>query len=176
MLGPAITLPWTDGRRVKAVQYRLLEHPTLRYWQKAGGDRTLFGVHCLGQQLARQGCGQTARSTLVLVEGELNAISVWQAAGRWLDVVSFGPQSNIGHASGLMQRLASRYPCVVAWADKPAAALAARAALGCSATVIRSPFGWDANDLLVAGRLEPFLHEALARASGEAGSHGQRLH
>ncbi len=172
LLGPAITLPWTNGRCVKAVQYRLLSHPTRRYWQKAGGDRTLFGVQCVRGQRG----GEARRPALVLVEGELNAISIWQAAGEGLDVVSFGPQSNIDHVGGLMRRLAARYELVVVWADQMAAALNAQATLGRCAAAVCSPGGRDANDLLVAGQLDGFLHEALAGAAGGEGSHDQRLH
>jgi hypothetical protein len=154
LLGPAITLPWTDGRRVKAVQYRLLEHPQ-RYYQKAGGDRTLFGVQCLPR-------GESTRRVLALVEGELNAISIWQAAGSWLDVVSFGPQSNIRRAGNLMNRLSQRYARVVVWADELAHALAAQQAVGGHALAVRSVDGIDANALLVAGQLEAFLAQVLA--------------
>ena len=106
-LGPAITLPWTDGRAVKALQYRLIGHPELRYWQKAGGERTLFGVHLL-----------KGRPALVVCEGELNAVSIWQVAGDQVDVVSFGPQSNVERAAPYLRRLAERYRRVVVWADE----------------------------------------------------------
>lgn len=165
-LGPGITLPWVGGQVVKALQYRLIGHATLRYWQKAGGERTLFGV-----DLVR------GRSVLVLCEGELNALSVWQAAREWVDVVSFGPQGNVEQAGPLLRRLAGRYARVVVWADERRAALAgARLVAGGTRALafspeegesrviaLCSPGGMDANDLLLAGVLREFVAEVVGR-------------
>ena len=154
-LGPAVTLPWTDGKRVKAVQYRLLNHPTLRYWQKAGGDRTLFGVHL-----------QASRPVLLICEGELNAASFWQVGHDQLDVVSFGCQDNIRHAGSYLRQLACNYGHVLLWADKGEQAVSAIEILGCKATPVKSPFGMDGNDLLRDGVLGEVLSIILRDVCG----------
>ncbi|MEA3335052.1 MAG: hypothetical protein U9R25_04025 [Chloroflexota bacterium] len=145
-LGAAIALPWIDGDKLMALQYRLIEHEALRYWQKAGGTRTLFGLHLV-----------EGRSVLVACEGELNAVSIWQAARDWADVVSFGPQGNLQRALQHLGPLADRYEKVLVWADEAAWALAAAGKLGDRAVALRSPMGMDANDMLVVGVLGEFL-------------------
>jgi hypothetical protein len=151
-LGPAITLPWVRGEVVKALQFRLLDHPTLRYWQRAGGERTLFGLDLLA-----------GRPALVAVEGELNAVSLWQVVHECADVVSFGPQSNLGQAAPYVRRLAQRYRFVVAWADEASVARAALETMQQRGLALRSPEGRDANDLLQAGLLGELMDAVLAR-------------
>jgi hypothetical protein len=150
-LGPAITLPWARGEVVKALQYRLIDHPRLRYWQRAGGERTLFGLDLLA-----------GRPALVVVEGELNALSLWQVVHERADVVSFGPQSNLGQAAPTLRRLAQRYPFVVAWADETGVARAALEIMGRGGLALRSPEGRDANDLLRAGLLGELMAAVLS--------------
>lgn len=91
--------------RVKALQYRLIGNPSMRYWQKAGGERTLFGVHLLKR-----------RPALVVCEGELNAVSIWQVAGDQVDVVSFGPQSNVERGCAVFVVAGRAVSAVVVWA------------------------------------------------------------
>ncbi len=142
---PALILPWKKGDTTKALQYRFIGDDIThgeRFGQKAGGERTLFGVDLLA-----------GRPALILVEGELNAVSIWQAASDLVDVVSFGPEDNIDRATPYMQTLASGYQRVIVWADKPERALHARAAIGRESTPVQSPNARDANDLLRDGLL-----------------------
>lgn len=157
-LGPAIVLSWTNGRLIKAVQYRLLDNPQ-RYHQQTGSERTLFGVQHL-----------THRPLLLVVEGELNALSVWQAAHDLIDVVSFGPESNVQRAVEYLQALATGYQKVLIWADKPDVARKAQKAVG-AAQALKSPVDgkgaeavkWDANLLLQRGLLDDFINQTLDR-------------
>lgn len=157
-LGPAIVLPWTNGRLIKAVQYRLLDHGQ-RYHQQTGSERTLFGV----QHLAH-------RPLLLAIEGELNALSVWQVAHDLIDVVSFGPESNVHRAIEYLQALGVSYQKVLIWADKPDVARKVQKALG-AAQALRSPVDgkgaqevkWDANKLLQHGLLDDFINQTLDR-------------
>ena len=118
---PAITLPWTCHGEIQAVQYRFIE-PDLtkgeRFGQRMGGERMLYGLDTL----------TGTRPALVIVEGELNALAVWQVGREQADVVSCGPQGNLQRPSVLkdVKRLAHQYPRVVLWADE--SALAADAA------------------------------------------------
>lgn len=152
-LGPAISLPWTNGKTIKAVQYRLLNHAQ-RYHQEAGGERTIFGAQHLGESL---------RSALIIVEGELNAVSIWQAAHDLVDVVSFGPEGNVGKAAEHLRQLAGRYGRVIVWADKPEVALMAQQALAGADMALKSPGGFDANDLLQQDLLRDFIVEVTGR-------------
>lgn len=148
-LGPAITLPWMDRQRPTTLQYRLFGHEKMRYWQQAGGQRTLFGL----DQIA-------GRSVLVIIEGEFNAISVWQAAHDLVDVISYGSENNIERADRYLQALAQRYEHVISWADKSERALEIAKHVGNVAS-FKSPRGFDANDLLCAGRLRGYLQRIL---------------
>lgn len=154
-LGPAITLPWMDRQRPAALQYRLFGHEKMRYWQQAGGQRTLFGLdHAAG------------RPVLVIIEGEFNAISVWQAAHDLVDVISYGSENNIERAGPYMQALAQRHERVISWADKSERALEIAKYVS-TVVSFKSPRGFDANDLLQAGRLRSHLQHLLQKA--EAG-------
>lgn len=142
---PALILPWKKGDKVKALQYRFIGDDIThgeRFGQKRGGERTLFGVDLLA-----------SRPALIIVEGELNAVSIWQAASDLVDVVSFGPEDNIDRAGRYMQGLASGYQRVIVWADKPERALHAQTAIGRESTPVQSPNDQDANDLLRSGLL-----------------------
>ena len=155
---PAILLPWHDGPTVQAVQYRFTDSAlpkAARYGQIGGGDRHLFGLHLV-----------TGQETLVLVEGEFNAVAIWQACQELsVDVVSWGPQSNIMRpdVAALAGELAAHYKRLLVWADSyivAAKALAAIAETGETlppAVVIASPQGNDANDLLIMDELPSFL-------------------
>lgn len=142
---PALILPWKKGDKIKALQYRFIGDDIThgeRFGQKAGGERTLFGVDLLA-----------SRPALIVVEGELNAVSIWQAASDLVDVVSFGPEDNIDRAGRYMQALASGYERVIVWTDKQERALHAQTAIGKESTPVKSPNGQDANDLLRTGLL-----------------------
>ncbi len=157
--GPALVMPWlARDLRITALQYRFIEAQVKRhrFAQKAGGERIIFGAT---QRSARPG----KTLGLILVEGELNALSIAQAldaAGLGLDVLSYGPQDNATRPE--LAAIAGQYPRVLIWADEAGKALAASKALP-HAVPLKSPNGLDANDLLQAGKLAPFLATVLAR-------------
>jgi hypothetical protein len=157
---PALILPWKRGHQIKALQYRFIGADIThaeRFAQKAGGERTLFGVDLLA-----------GRDALLVCEGEINAISFWQVGRHRLDVVSFGPQDNIEHAAPYLSKLASRYTQVLVWADEPAKALQALQVVGQRARAARSPRGKDANQLLQEGVLADVLENVWAKAFNPA--------
>lgn len=93
---PAIVIPWYRGGKLTGVRFRFLE--THEYTDIDGKERKVkttslhdsdfTGVLYGGQALA--GCAEELR-TLILCEGELNAISIWQVAEPWnWDVLSLG--------------------------------------------------------------------------------------
>lgn len=93
---------------------------------------------------------------LVFTEGEVNAMSVWQACHEsGIDVLSFCSESQRSLPAWAID-VASRYGAVVVWVDDPAKAQEVGRQLP-QAVALRSieedGRKWDANALLVAGKL-----------------------
>lgn len=135
---PAIVIPWQDAAGVvTAVKVRYCDCAKgERFGAQRGSSPKLFGLQTISG-LAR----------LAVVEGEFNAMAVWQACGDAYDVVSVGAQS-MSHATvGALGALADRYERVLLWFDEGKNAAAAGAVVK-GAALMRSPEGQDANDLL----------------------------
>lgn len=162
---PAVVMPWVDGDIATGIKWRFLTVPDggMRYTSKGAYDRSfalnVFGRHVMGG----------AYDTLIVIEGELNAVSCWQAvraAGlRGVDVVSIGSDS-IPDRTALAE-VAGDFDHVVAWLDNPQRSRAVRAILP-GARVGRSPVGddgakLDANELLRRGALADFLGAILKK-------------
>jgi len=150
----AVVMPWVIGDKYTAIKYRFPEAKDKpdRFRAKGGGEQSLFGTRLIGAH----------RDSLILCEGELNAMSLWQALrdlGRGdVDVVSFGSESGVGDPA---KKLATKYRRVIVWADKAGIARDAAHAMG--AHGVKSPRGQDANDLLQAGVLAEFMARTLQR-------------
>lgn len=161
---PAIWLPW-QNRQLTGIQYRFLSVPhDRRFARPKGSECFLFGLqHCLDAQPAQL-------ETLFLVEGELNAISLFQAVfGLYpADVLSFGSRGNLRNpgVAPMAAKVGKRYKRVILWADKPEDALNALGTIP-NALPVRSPVidgyskGADANDLLRAGLLGDVVHDLI---------------
>lgn len=112
---------------------------------------------------------------LMVVEGEENALSVWQAtrANDWLaDVVSVGSQSNFKSLQNDIMALCGDYQHLIIWADeRKIADKALDLYRHDSALAIYSPQlanedkSLDANDLLKRGELDEVLRRHLGRLS-----------
>lgn len=160
---PAIWMPW-QNRSITAIQYRFfgpgVEHGD-RFGQRKAGDRILFGAHLLDHARA---------DTLLLCEGELNAVSIRQMCYGWLpiDVLSWGPEDNAERADVVMavRKLVAKYKYVVTWADKRDRAISAKSAYGAH-RAIYSQNNQDANALLQAGVLGNIMYE-LAVQGGQS--------
>lgn len=160
---PAIVVPWLepDGETVQAVQFRFVgvTKEEGRFSQLKGGDRRLFGLH-----------GLRGQPVLIVCEGELNALSIWQEKPG-VDVLSFGPEDNAKSEDALenLSGLAGDYQHVIVWADKPEIAKAVQAALP-GAFGFRSPVEngekVDANDWLQRGQLNWLLTGLLEKVTG----------
>lgn len=163
---PAILIPWYADRRLVAIQNRFVnEHIYIdidgkEHKDKHGkgekaklypGSRTggyLFG----GQALARV-CEDLR--TLVICEGEINAMSIYQiASATKVDVLSIGSESQ--HLTPAMADYALKFSHIIVWADRPQVAKNLMAALP-GAYGVASPGGQDANDLLRTGDLGGYL-------------------
>ncbi len=162
---PAIVLPWYGPQGLTALKYRFLDSQGRqdRFGQLRGGQQILFGGHQLRQP----------KDTLILCEGELNAVAIWQVVHTLgnpaADVVSFGSQGAV--VAEPVLALARRYRRVILWADETAPVQACLTMLGHRAFGLRSPttnedvapVKLDANALLQRGLLADLLQRALAR-------------
>ena|GEM_PF-2132530 len=108
---------------------------------------------------------------MIVTEGELNAISCWQVAQPWADVLSIGSQENVRQArvSEALRSVALPYRRVIAWLDERELALTVVGRIApFNGTAIWSENGLDANDLLQRGLLAARLANAVADAGWES--------
>ncbi len=157
--GPSITMPYCrfDNDSVMAVRYRRIDPSEERFRFHKGSTASLCGLHLVNFNA----------STLVVVEGEFNAISIHQA-GKDMDltVISTGSESITKEARKGITWLSGQFKRCVVWCDKPEVAQQLRG-LVTSPTVQmrRSPTidgaKIDANDMLQRGMLADFLTRIL---------------
>ncbi len=164
---PAIVIPHFDqARTLTCIQYRFTddEPDGLRYFMQKGSTRVLWGMHLVFPH----------HRTLWVVEGEINGMSLARILRKEpVSIVSIGSES-ISAAQGLvLRRLAgprSRFERVFVWADKAEKARAIKAAIGRRCTLLQSPQGQDANDLLRAGVLLRFVRATEGKIRAGRGS------
>ena len=172
---PAVVMPWRSASAgVYAVRFRFLEPQGEHRLTALGGSQ--FAGKLYGGQALPASCfeprpegykGAESLCTLLIVEGEINAMSCHQVAGETrLDVLSVGSESANLSPAGI--EFAKRYRRVLVWADKAEVAQRLMGALP-GAYGVRSPGGQDANDLLRAGLLGGFL--ATVRADAARDTH-----
>lgn len=143
----AVVLPCLmRGGDVHAIKYRRIGAIGKggRYTCEKGSREALFGMHLLNE----------ARC-LVLVEGEFNAMSIWQACqGLPVDVLSMG--SETAHLERV-RLIAKEYAKVLLWLDDEEKLGPAMSALGCPGAVLMksaaalpngNPAKVDANEML----------------------------
>jgi len=169
---PAILMPWTGAGKVTAIRYRLLERHT--YTDKDGRERKdvkqsakyrayeeqpLFSGRMFGG-LGLLGAAEHLRD-LVICEGEINAISIWQVAHPAnVDVLSLGSESQ--HITDKMLEYITRYRQVIIWMDRAEKLQALRERIPGS-TGIASPHRMDANDCLQKGTLQAMIADLRLR-------------
>jgi len=162
---PAIVMPWRTRADTApyALRYRFFEPQDGHKLTAEIGSQfavKLYGGHGLpewvslpapeGEQL-----GVQRLCTLLIVEGELNAMSCWQVASEThLHVLSLGSEGQQIPPAALA--MIKRYGQVLVWADREKIAQGLIGTLP-GAKGIHSPGGKDANDLLKVGLLGGFL-------------------
>jgi hypothetical protein len=155
---PCITIPWLDlGDVVSAVKYRFMDQceKSKRFAMMAGSMPYLYGCRDILE----------SDTTLLFVEGELNAISIMQTRPRGVSVVSAGSEGN-GNAA-LLRALARHYQKIVIWTDDPAKGKTIRERMNRpEARLLKSPVidsvKYDANEMLKRGLLAEFISAELA--------------
>lgn len=162
-LALGVTIPWyAEDGQITSIQYRFVDGQGVRFgrfmYPKRSGGYT-------GQTILHRTPTRNS-DTLIVCEGEINALSLWQATSY--DVVSFGSESSKGNAATkqAIADLAQRYDRVLVWADKGKIAAELAALIGNKAKAIRSPKGKDgekrdANDLLQMGMLTEIIERRL---------------
>ena len=167
---PAIVIPWYADGDLVAVRFRFLEKHT--YQDTNGKERkgekqsAVFGSSFGGRWWGEQSISRDRTDrTLVIVEGEINAMSIYQVAGdAGIDICSIGSES--AKITPAMIDLAGQYRHIILWADRQEITKDKMNTLP-GAFGLGSPNGKDANDLLQAGHLGGFL--AAMRVKGCAG-------
>ena len=162
---PAIAIPWYRGGKLTAIRYRFIDPPGKHRLTSLPGSQfsgQLFGGQALpGWVFLPPDEGRTNSErwhTLVVCEGEINAMSIWQVAHQTgVHVLSLGSESS--KVPDGLNAIAQRYGRVIVWMDKPQRVRQVMRHIP-GADGIPSPGGRDANDLLQAGELGAALTRA----------------
>lgn len=167
---PAIVMPWYRKGETVALRYRFLAPPVvqrpneLQFNKMLSKSGSRFGGLLFGGQ-ALLGAGERHR-TLVICEGEMNAASIWQVAHETaVDVLSVGSESTT--ITDKMIEYAAQYRTRIVWMDKPEQAKRVGDRFGAQVAAKSPTIGdreYDANALLMAGKLGGFLTTVRARA------------
>jgi hypothetical protein len=162
--GAALTIPYLHSRTDAcfAVRYRRIVARTDedRYINEPDSFCLLHGLHLIDRNA----------HTLVIVEGELNAVSIWQESrDLGLTVVSIGSQYLKKDTLEALTTLSTFFPRSLVWCDDPDRALRVRSAVQSPAVLpLKSPnlngTKIDANDMLQRGLLRAFLERKVAQA------------
>lgn len=161
----ALSIPWFNREsKLIAVKYRFTEKHT--YIKKDGEEgvyrytsRGSIKNHLFGWQ-AMKGPGRN--SVLIICEGEINALSLWQAGGGLIDVLSSGGENGLEALPDDVATFASQYTYKIVWADKKGVsndtARKIKADFSMPSPVSPAfPKGQDANEFLKVGKLEKLL-------------------
>jgi hypothetical protein len=154
---PAIVMPWYRDGQIVGVRYRFLqwhEYTDTKEKQRKVKQTSLWDSDFTGCLFGWQAT-KADSNILVLCEGELNAVSIWQVTrGMRIDVLSIGSQDT--KLSKQTADYLGRYQHVLVWADQRDRAKAVMADLP-GAYGMQSPQGKDANDWLIDGKLRKLI-------------------
>jgi len=102
-------------------------------------------------------------SHLMLIEGEINALSVWQVTKELpLDIASVGSQGSFKLFAAQITQMAQGYETLVIWADEKQIAEEARRLVDhANILILHSYHKLDANDLLEKGALRRLLDKII---------------
>ncbi len=156
---PAISIPWyyMDAQReiITAIKYRFIDNDPdgLRYTSAPGSIFVLYGAWSR----------INSDKTLLLVEGEINALSLWQCWPVGVSVLSIGSEG--GGRPDVIAKITAHYKNVFVWCDDPARTLEYKAQIIQPTRGLQSPIvdgvKIDANTLLQRGRLQEFIQAVI---------------
>ena len=157
---PGISIPWFDGEiednQITALKIRFVDNDTCgsRYSALKGSVPVLYGLWSVLPE----------SDTLVLVEGELNAISILQLHLNRTAVVSIG--SDTTAPNEILRILGRNFKRILVWLDSPAKSVELQKNIPGS-NAIQSPISdgkkWDANQMLQEGLLKEFIEKVLCK-------------
>jgi hypothetical protein len=153
-----------DQPHIAALRFRYLVPPASKqkYTSRSNSHPLLCGAHLVNQHAY----------TLIIVEGELNGASIWQAcadAGLDATVVSIGSQSVSSYQLEAIEALSGTFARTLVWADEEQNALdvwthvRSRYRLPITSPRAKDGTKLDASDLLVRDELAAFLDRKLHR-------------
>jgi hypothetical protein len=161
----AISLPWFNpDSKLVAVKYRFTA--TYKYINKDNDEaeanktsRGNFTGELFGWQAVK---GPSRNRALIICEGEINALSLWQAGNGLIDVLSTGTEGMMKTLPDAVVEFASQYAYKIIWADKKEisndTARKIKADFSMPSPVSPAfPKGQDANEFLKVGKLEKLL-------------------
>jgi DNA primase len=165
---PAILIPHIEitskTEKILGIKYRFID-------QMAAGDKNNRYRSRIGSQFYLYGLSWISEThdTLLIVEGEFNALSLWQIAMIGTSVISFGSESIKSEQITLARALAARFLRVIVWMDNPAKCRnVTTALLHPNIEQLKSPeidsLKFDANALLQRNLLSAFLERAISKA------------
>ena len=135
---PALVIPWMGDDQLYSVKYRFINvREGLRFISLADGNPLVFGEH----QLRRH-------DVLIIMEGEINAMSTWQVSSAIADVVSSGADSISDQSMDYIHQLAANrgYDLIIPWYDRMSKSEAVRDRFSdFKVRPLNSPNGMDAN-------------------------------
>lgn len=154
---PAIAIPWYDGDLITHVRCRFLEpDPKGKRYQPAKFPKRSDGS--MGSALLLRPPARRS-TTAIFCEGELNAISIYQATG--FDPYAVGSQSVTDVQLQTIRQIAATYDRVLIWMDEEEAAHKVAAVV--PGAILKKSFKpdeetkLDANALLQTGQLAALL-------------------
>jgi hypothetical protein len=159
---PAVCIPHLDGKlNLSAIKYRFCDsNPAgLRSTSHKGSRVLLYGL---------DGLLPKEHDTLLVVEGELNQLSILQTLSEHaksqpgVSVLSPGSEGMSSIQGALLRLVARCYEKVIIWMDKGSVAKQVAGLIQVLCRKLRSPKGMDANDLLRDGILWRFLEGVVA--------------
>lgn len=156
---PAITIPHFDHpEAITGVKVRFVDdHPQgQRYTARPGSKFYLYGLFEI----------TGAADTLLILEGEINALSVMQCRPARVNTLSIGSDNFTEAQAALLKPLATCHRRVMIWTDEPAKSEKVKTAIAkVEAERLKSPMidgrKHDANELLQAGILSDFISTIL---------------
>ena len=106
---PAIVIPWYVRGELVSLAHRFLEaQEGQRYTRWGSAANRLYGNHA----------NMDSADTLIVCEGEINAMSIWQVAHHTrLHVLSTGKQVD-RLSDNAVKAIADRYITIIVWADE----------------------------------------------------------
>jgi len=157
---PALALPWydLDARReiITAIKYRFIDNDPagLRYISFKGSAPIIYGA----------AAAINTDKTLLIIEGEINALSVWQCQPHGVSVLSIGSEG--GGPGELLAKIAKYYQRVFIWCDEASQTNkhkkeSARPDAKGLQTPIIDGVKLDANKLLQRGQLVDFINKMI---------------